>query len=199
MGFQSNFADELNSVHFSALKGSIYHSLRASFFTRWWIFSVFIALFVGLGSIALASDIFITAFFPLDETSFGLACFAFFVSFFGFLFDFTNKRRFHESLSYRWKGLVKALDDKFSEAKGISAKDYELFIKEYNSIVRDEPLIYFGLDAISYNIVSKSYGYSEELIIPYKVSLLKHYCKFLGRKFSPAPKRKQKTKARKGK
>lgn len=193
MNFSDNFAERLHGVYFSALKGSIYHSLRADFFRRCWVFSVFITLILGLGSIALASNIFIAPIFPLDKTSFFLASLAFFISFFGFLFNFANKSRFHESLSDRWKDLVKRIADKRGETKGVSAKDCELFIKEHNSIARDELLIYLGLDAVAYNTASRRYGYPRKLKIPLHVHLFNNVHGFLGKEFKEVSKPKANT------
>ncbi len=188
------YSEKLASIYFDALKGGIYHSLRADFFVGWRFRSITITFVIGLAAIIIAKYSF-----SVDVLTNLLSGAAFIISFLSFAFNFTDKIYFHKSIANRWKDLARAIDDKKSEEEGIRVQDYELFIKEYNLILRDEPLLYFGLDAVAHNSASRKLGSYEVLVIPWYVSLFRNYKKFSDRRFSSIKILRPKSKATKGK
>ncbi len=178
MTYSGDLEYYLNSVYFSALKGSIYHSLRMKFFDRWHRWAMFVVVLMSSCSLVhllmgFVSKDFFTALFSFIALAAGTLDIA---------FSFTNNARVHDTLSNRWGELARRIDDK-SGGK-ITEKDYYSFLREQERIAKDEPLIYIGLDAVAYNFACRSYGYSQMLQIPWYVGWLKSWIKFSYKQFT---------------
>ena len=182
-----NFEEPLSGIYFAALKSRSYHSLRMDVLDarhRWIMFIVvlmsssslmyFAAWFLGIIDVD-PQNVNLTALFSFLTLIVGTSDIA---------FGWIAQSRRHDTLSNRWGDLVRRIDEKNSEGKAIKERDYALFVKEHNLIIKDEPLIYMGLDAVAYNFASRSYGHNQVLIIPWQVRLFKNWYKFSNKQFT---------------
>lgn len=184
----------LDDIYFSALKGRVYHHLRANFLESWHRWSVcFLSLSLWIFSIEIVRMLnsvepIYSLFLDTDSLAFYIL-FSIFLIFLVVLI-FTRHFRHHEELSRKWKHLVLEINKQKSAEKTITKSDCERFVKEHNQIVKEEFEIYLGLDALAYNIVCRDYGYNKYLIIPWHVYRLKNFWKFSNkiRLFESSPK-----------
>ncbi len=186
------YSDNVASIYFEALKGGLYHSMRAEFFASWRIRSVTITLAIGLVAIIIAGNNY-----SLDIVATLLSGIAFIISFLSFALSFTDKVYFHKSLSSRWKDLVRAIDDKRIDGREIKPQEYKSFVRERNLIIKDEYIIYRGLDSLAHNSISSGYG--QVLVIPWYVHLFRNYIKFSGKRFTSVKIMEPKPKTKEGK